>query len=134
MIGAEAKEAAIETGNEARDYLYEASGYGTVAPDMAKLKVVLRIRDLAEAVGIRNPYELSKRTGMPYESCRLIWSEGTRRIDLATIERLCETFGVIPGQLFKHHEIESESSEGDQPIPTKSPARTKKRLKKGLKS
>jgi DNA-binding Xre family transcriptional regulator len=74
----------------------------TFAPDMPKVKVSLRIRELAEPVGITNPYELSKRTGMPYESCRLIWSENTRRIDLTTIEKLCEVFGVIPGHLFTY--------------------------------
>jgi DNA-binding Xre family transcriptional regulator len=80
----------------------------TVAHDMARYKVSLRIQELGEAVGILNPYELSKRTGMPYESCRLIWSEQTRRIDLTTIEKLCEAFGVIPGQLFRYEILPDE--------------------------
>jgi DNA-binding Xre family transcriptional regulator len=82
--------------------LSHPSACDTVALDMARYKVSLRIQELGEAVGILNPYELSKRTGMPYESCRLIWSEQTRRIDLSTIEKLCEVFGVIPGQLFRY--------------------------------
>jgi DNA-binding Xre family transcriptional regulator len=90
-------------------HLAVASDYDTLAPDMAKVKVSLRIRELAEPVGITNPYELSKRTGMPYESCRLIWSEATRRIDLTTIEKLCEVFGVIPGQLFNYEYLPDET-------------------------
>jgi DNA-binding Xre family transcriptional regulator len=64
--------------------------------------VRLRIRDLAIPAGIENAHQLAKKTGMPYETCRLLWSENTRRISLDTIEILCETFGVVPGQLFYH--------------------------------
>ncbi|MFP5265578.1 MAG: helix-turn-helix domain-containing protein [Blastocatellia bacterium] len=114
MIGA----TAIDSSSNSADYLSNSDGYVTVALDMAKVNVSLRIRELAEPVGINNPYELAKRTGMPYESCRLIWSEKTRRIDLGTIEKLCEVFGVIPGQLFKY-EVEPDA-------PSESTEKTKK--------
>jgi DNA-binding Xre family transcriptional regulator len=69
---------------------------------MGKVSVRLRIRDLAIPAGIENAYQLASRTGMPYETCRLLWSEKTRRISLDTIEKLCGAFGVVPGQLFYH--------------------------------
>jgi DNA-binding Xre family transcriptional regulator len=69
---------------------------------MGKVSVRLRIRDLAIPAGIENAYQLANSTGMPYETCRLLWSEKTRRISLDTIEKLCEAFGVVPGQLFYH--------------------------------
>jgi len=69
---------------------------------MGKVSVRLRIRDLAIPTGIENAHQLASKTGMPYETCRLLWSEKTRRISLDTIEKLCEAFGVVPGQLFYH--------------------------------
>jgi DNA-binding Xre family transcriptional regulator len=69
---------------------------------MSRVSVRLRIRDLAIPAGIENAHQLASKTGMPYETCRLLWSEKTRRISLDTIEKLCEAFGVVPGQLFFH--------------------------------
>gem|GEM_PF-1203000 len=65
---------------------------------------VLRIliRETALREGIENPNALAQATGLPYETCRRLWREDATRIDLLTIEVLCKTLRVRPGQLFDY--------------------------------
>ena len=60
----------------------------------------LLVREIAEREGIENPYQLADRTGLKYESCRLLWRGTSRQLNLRTIEALCRTLMVLPGQLF----------------------------------
>jgi len=64
------------------------------------LKVL--IRETAIREGIENPNALAQATGLPYETCRRLWREDATRIDLLTIEVLCNTLRVRPGQLFDY--------------------------------
>jgi DNA-binding Xre family transcriptional regulator len=64
------------------------------------LKVL--IRETAIREGIENPNALAQATGLPYETCRRLWREDATRIDLLTIEVLCNTLQVRPGQLFDY--------------------------------
>lgn len=61
----------------------------------------LLVREIAEREGIQNPYQLADRTGLKYESCRLIWQGVSRQLSLRTIEVLCRTLMIMPGQLFE---------------------------------
>lgn len=107
-------------------YLQQAELYAMFAGTM-KVKVKLNIKALAEAVGIANPYQLSDKIGRPYETCRLLWTEQTRRIDLGIIEDLCGAFGVLPGQLFKHEIITDEEPEPEKPTPARKSKKSSKR-------
>src|SRR6266404_3588190 len=60
------------------------------------------IRETAIREGIENPNALAQATGLPYETCRRLWREDATRIDLVTIEVLCNTLKVRPGQLFDY--------------------------------
>ena len=70
--------------------------YDTVAPIMIRLVV----REVAERAGIKSARDLSIRSHLPYESCRLLWNGDSRMIGLGTLERLCTLLDVPPGQLF----------------------------------
>lgn len=62
----------------------------------------LLIRETAIREGIENPNALAQATGLPYETCRRLWREDATRIDLQTIEVLCNTLHVRPAQLFDY--------------------------------
>lgn len=67
---------------------------------MASVKLV--VREMAERKGIKNPFVLAKETGLNYAACYKMWHGEQRRFDLDTLARLCEVFGVKPGQLFEY--------------------------------
>ncbi|PYP88997.1 MAG: hypothetical protein DMF61_04670 [Blastocatellia bacterium AA13] len=52
--------------------------------------------------GFENPNALALATGLPYETCRRLWREDATRIDLRTIEILCNVLQVRPAQLFDY--------------------------------
>src|SRR5262245_45049690 len=60
----------------------------------------LLIRETAIRESIENPNALALATGLPYETCRRLWREESTRIDLRTIETLCNVLKVRPAQLF----------------------------------
>ena len=62
----------------------------------------LIVREVAEREGITNPYELSKRARLPYETCRALWNENSNMIALKTLERLCTVLKVRPSQLIEY--------------------------------
>ena len=64
--------------------------------------IKLNVRETAEREGYENPNRLSEATGLPYETCRKLWRGEARRIDLNTIERLCDVLRLRPGQLFDY--------------------------------
>lgn len=59
--------------------------------------VQLKVRELAEKRGINNPLALSKRSGLAYANCWKIWNDQQTRIDLTTIDSLCEALDCKPG-------------------------------------
>jgi DNA-binding Xre family transcriptional regulator len=61
----------------------------------------LKVRELAEARGIPNPLALSKQGGLAYAMCHKLWNDQQTRIDLATIDRLCDLLACSPGELFR---------------------------------
>jgi DNA-binding Xre family transcriptional regulator len=64
----------------------------------------LKVREVAEAKGIKNALELSQKTGIGYNSIYAIWNSEPRMIGIETLNRLCETLRVRPGQLFVYTE------------------------------
>jgi putative transcriptional regulator len=62
--------------------------------------IKLIVRDLAVAAGIGNALVLSKQSGLAYAMCYKLWNDQQTRIDLTTIDRLCEVLRCAPGDLF----------------------------------
>lgn len=63
--------------------------------------VRLRVKEVAEKKGVKNPFMLANKTGMSYSVCTKLW-KGQSRISLKTLARLCEAFGGKPGQFFEY--------------------------------
>lgn len=61
--------------------------------------VELRVRELAEQRGIKNPLNLSQASGLGYATCHRMWNEQPLAIGLDTIDRLCEALDCEPGDL-----------------------------------
>jgi DNA-binding Xre family transcriptional regulator len=59
----------------------------------------IAVRETAEQLGIKNPTQLSEKTGLNYGSCYDLWEARTKRLDLKTLSKLCETLGVSPNEL-----------------------------------
>ena len=57
-----------------------------------------RVRQIAEAQGF-NVRLLAERTGLTYNTVHSLWRGHTSRIDLATLERVCEALNAQPGEL-----------------------------------
>lgn len=62
--------------------------------------IKLNIRSLAAAAGIANPLVFSRQSGLAYAMCYKLWNDQQTRIDLSTIDRLCEVLRCSPGELF----------------------------------
>jgi DNA-binding Xre family transcriptional regulator len=64
--------------------------------------VRLIVREVAERAGIRNAHDLMKKADLQTKSAYALWNGTTTRIDVATLNRLCNLFRVPPGQLFDY--------------------------------
>ena len=62
--------------------------------------IKLIVRSLADAAGIGNALVLSRQSGLAYAMCHKLWNDQQTRIDLTTIDRLCEVLRCSPGDLF----------------------------------
>jgi DNA-binding Xre family transcriptional regulator len=65
-------------------------------------KITLKVREISESKGIKNPFALSQATGINYAICYRLWHSQQRRIDIGTLEKLCDWLKVLPGKLFKY--------------------------------
>ena len=76
-------------------------------------KITLKVREVSESKGINNPFALSQNTGINYAICYRLWHSQQRRVDLGTLERLCDALkGTPPGRLFEiRDEIDGSRSE-----------------------
>ena len=64
--------------------------------------IQLKVKEVAIQKGIENPFALSQKSGLNYAVTYRLWHSEQRRIDLGTLERLCDTLKVKPGQLFEY--------------------------------
>lgn len=65
-------------------------------------RITLRIKEVAEAKGYDNPFALSQATGINYAICYKLWHTERRRVDLGTLEKLCDALKVSPGRFFEY--------------------------------
>lgn len=63
--------------------------------------VRLTIREAAEVRGLKNARQLARATGLQPTSAYPLWNGTAARIDLVTLDKLCETLKVQPGYLFE---------------------------------
>jgi putative transcriptional regulator len=95
--------------------------------------IKLNIRTLAAGAGIGNPLVFSRQSGLAYAMCYKLWNDQQTRIDLSTIDRLCEVLRCSPGELFLRdpspagkstatHLAEEAGQESRNPGPAKVPA------------
>jgi DNA-binding Xre family transcriptional regulator len=78
---------------------------GVVGGELAIVRgamIALNVADPAKREGIDNANMLAITTGLSYETCRKLWRGTAMRIDLKTIERLCDVLRCRPGQLFDY--------------------------------
>ena len=76
----------------------------------------LNIRTLATAAGITNPLVFSKQSGLAYAMCYKLWNDQQTRIDLTTIDRLCEVLRCLPGDLFVREASDVAEKAGAQVV------------------
>lgn len=62
-------------------------------------KIRIAIKEVAGDIGIENPTQLCEKTGLNYATCYNLWENRIKRIDLKTLEKLCETLGKSPNEL-----------------------------------
>jgi putative transcriptional regulator len=60
-----------------------------------------RVKKLAEARGM-NVSQLAEASGMAYSSALDYWHGRARRIDLITLERLCEALAATPSEVLEY--------------------------------
>lgn len=60
-----------------------------------------RVKKLAEARGM-NIGQLAEASGMAYSSAIDYWHGRARRVDLATLERLCEALACTPSDVLEY--------------------------------
>jgi len=70
--------------------------------DCGAMSMKLIVKEVAQREGIRNPVELSQKTGIAYGSCHRLWKGTATMIGVETLERLCTAFKVWPNQLFDY--------------------------------
>ena len=61
----------------------------------------LVVREVAEREGISSPRELERATGISYATAHALWNGIPRMVQLKTLELICTSLGVRPGQLFE---------------------------------
>jgi DNA-binding Xre family transcriptional regulator len=65
-------------------------------------KITLKVREVSESKGINNPFALSQKSGLNYAIAYRLWHQELRRIDLGTLEKLCDALKVSPGKFFEY--------------------------------
>jgi DNA-binding Xre family transcriptional regulator len=59
------------------------------------------IQKLAQAKGIKNAHQLQVGAGLYARNARQLWEGEIGRIELSTINTLCDFFKCAPGDLFE---------------------------------
>lgn len=67
------------------------------------------VREIAEGQGL-NIQGLSDKSGIAYSTIVDVWYDRTRRIDKATLSRLCAALQATPGELLEYVEDEEADS------------------------
>jgi putative transcriptional regulator len=71
--------------------------------------IVNRIGEIARQRGITKITELAERAGLAYNTAHALYTGRTTRIDYDTLDRLCETLSVQPGDLLVHIKADADT-------------------------
>jgi DNA-binding Xre family transcriptional regulator len=64
--------------------------------------ITTHVREVAERRGLTTAYQLQKGLGVSPDVAARLWQGTFTRLDLATLDRLCEFLKCAPGTLIKH--------------------------------
>lgn len=96
----------------------------------------LKIREVAERVGVKNASHLRTLTGLGTGTCYQIWDGMLTRIDLETLNTICNKLQVGPAMLFEYTpDVGGGPGGGDEPIKpvVPLPARTARPARKSAR-
>ena len=62
----------------------------------------LKVKEVAERVGVKNASHLRSLTGLGVGTCYQLWDGSAQRIDLETLNTLCNFLQVGPAMLFEY--------------------------------
>src|ERR1051325_10665197 len=62
----------------------------------------LKVKEIAEKVGIKNAAQLRNATNLGMQSCYQLWEGEAKMISLETLNTLCNTLQVGPAMLFEY--------------------------------
>lgn len=72
----------------------------------------LKVKEIAERVGIRNAAQLRARTGLGMRTVYQLWNEETTLVSLQTLNTLCNALQVGPAMLLEYTpDVEPRASE-----------------------
>ncbi|MDP8909298.1 MAG: helix-turn-helix transcriptional regulator [Chloroflexota bacterium] len=55
--------------------------------------------------------ELERRTGVPYTSLHALYHGTSKRVDLATLDKLCRALGVGVGDILEYRDVSEGSTD-----------------------
>jgi putative transcriptional regulator len=67
--------------------------------ESASYVIMNRVSELAQQQGWTTIDQFARETGFAYTTAHSLWRNRTTRIDYETLARLCEVFGVEPGDI-----------------------------------
>ena len=62
----------------------------------------LRVKEIAEKLGINNAAQLRKLTGLGMGSCYQLWEGSAKMVSIQTLNILCNKLNVHPALLFEY--------------------------------
>ena len=90
----------------------------------------LKIRQVAERLGIKNAAQLRARTGLGMKTSYQLWNEETELVSLNTLNTLCNVLQVGPAMLFEYTP-DVTSSTSEPPAQSSTPRRSSPARGKG---
>ena len=69
--------------------------------------VIWKVREVAQAKGIRSASELAERAKLNKNTATVLWNGQSLRADRETLTKLCEALDCKPGDLLAYEDIES---------------------------
>lgn len=85
------------------------------------MPIKLRIGELAREQGLTIK-ALAERAGVAYNTAHTLYTSRATRIDLDTLERICNALQVKPGDIFVQYTVQEHTSQ--EPQPAEGPERT----------
>src|ERR1044072_2406085 len=95
------------------------------------MRMKLKVKEIAEKVGIRNAAQLRNVTGLGMQSCYQLWEGEAKMISLESLNTLCNVLQVGPAMLFEY--TPDVGSQKGEPTPTASKRESQRSLVRSRK-